>query len=352
MPKLINQYIARYFLTWVGIVLLALIGLMAFGGFVENLNLAQKIGGTAGQAILLTLYSIPELIAEIAPFIFLFASLVTYLRLNESQAISIFRASGQSVWQFSAPTLLITFVLAILTVLIIDPLASVSRQKRDQLENQILGRDAQLNVLSTGVWIRIPQNSGYDLIRGREIKDPTSMQLNHVDLYHYDADGRLSEHIIAETAALSDNQWLLQTQAGPYALASPQTLSVTQLRERLLSSYAEPIWRLPTQIQTGEEAGLDMTHLRLRFHSLLALPLFCVFMVLIAIAFSLPRGRIASTGRTVTLAIILGFGAYAGSQLVAKIAQLSLLPVAAAAWIPTLVLLLITLSILIEREEG
>lgn len=351
MPTLINRLIARHFLMWVGIVLIALLGLAALGGLVENLKLAQKIGGTTGQAILLTVYGMPPFISNMAPFVFLFASLITYMRLNDTQAIAVFRSAGQSVWQFSAPVLIATLILATATIFIIDPIASYSEKLRDQLENRILGRDDQLNILSTGVWIRIVHAEGHDLLHGRSVVNADTMQLDHVDLYRYAANGQLVEHITAGSARLTGDMWRLNTAQGDLQIAAPQGLSGDGLRDRLLSSHSVPIWRLPTVIDSGEHAGLDMTHQRMRFHTLLALPFFCMFMVLIAIAFSLPRGRIASTGRTVVTAIIMGFGAYAGSQLVSKIAQLSLLPVAAAAWIPTLVLLLITLSVLIEREE-
>ena len=351
MSKILNRYIAQYFLQWVGIVVLAMIGLAVMGGFVENLKLMQKIGGSTPQALLLTIYGVPQLVPSLAPFIFLFASLIAFMRLNESQAIAVLRSAGQSVWQFAFPALLTTLILAIITITLIDPLAARSAHLRDQLENQILGRDDQLNILSTGVWIRLRQESGHYLIRGQFVSDPTTLQLKGVDVFHYGTDHKLHEHIIGEKAILKDNVWTIETDKGAREILSLDPLSFESLRDRLFSAHALPVWRLPSQISSGEKAGLDMTQYRLRFHTLLALPFFCVFMVLIAIAFSIPRGRLASTGRTIATAIMLGFGAYAGSQLVSKIAQLSLLPVAAAAWIPTLVLLLLSVSILIEREE-
>lgn len=353
MSRLLVRFIAKHFLTWVAIVTTAIVALAAVGGLVENLKLVNKLGTTADYAFLLTGLGLPSTFVDLAAFIFLFAAVMAYIRLNELQALAIMRAAGLSVWQFAAPSLIVTVVLGAALVLIIDPLASKSRTYADQIVAGLKGQDQSLDLLSTGIWVRQSSPKGYYIIHGRNVRDSGNMRLSDVTLYHYDLAGDMTERTYATEAKIREGAWVLTLTSGEIQLIrSDDSVDAEEIRERLIDARTVPIWRLPRQIESGRAAGLDMTLHELRLHRLLSTPVFLALMVLIAIVFSTPRGRIVSLAGSIGLAILAGFVANIASQIVAKIAQLAYLPTGIAAWVPSAILLLLTISLLLDREES
>jgi lipopolysaccharide export system permease protein len=353
MSGLLVRLIAKYFLTWIAIVTTAVLALAAVGGLVENLKLVNKLGATAYHAFLLTALGIPSTLVDLAAFVFLFAAVMAYIRLNESQALAIMRAAGLSVWQFAAPSLIVSVVLSAALVLIVDPLASKTRTYADQIVATLKGQEQSLDLLSTGIWVRQSSPDGYYIIHGRSVRDSSTMQLTGVTLYHYDQGGDMVERSYASEAKIEDGAWTLTLPSGQTRrMSSDDNVDAEEIRARLIDARTVPLWRLPGQIESGRAAGLDMTLHELRLHRLLSTPVFLSLMVLIAIVFSTPRGRIVSLAGSIGLAILAGFAANIASQIVAKIAQLAYLPTGIAAWVPSAILLLLTLALLLDREES
>jgi lipopolysaccharide export system permease protein len=353
MSGLLVRLIAKHFLIWVAIVTTAITALAAVGGLVENIKLVNKLGATTDYALLLTGLGLPNTFVDLAAFIFLFAAVMAYIRLNESQALAVMRAAGLSVWQFAAPSLIVTIVLSAILVLIIDPLASKSRTYADQIVAGLKGQEQSLDLLSTGIWVRQSSPNGYYIIHGRSVLDTNTMRLSGVTIYHYNSAGEMTDRSYATEAKIENGIWALTLNAGKVQLiASEDSVDAEEIRERLIDARTVPIWRLPGHIESGRAAGLDMTLHELRLHRLLSTPVFLALMVLIAIVFSTPRGRIVSLAGSIGLAILAGFVANIASQIVAKIAQLAYLPSGIAAWVPSAILLLLTISLLLDREES
>lgn len=353
MFGLLVRLIAKHFLLWTLIVTTVCIALAAIGGLVENLKLASKIGASTYHAFLLTGLGIPTTLVDLSAFIFLFAAVMAYIRLNESQALAIMRAAGLSVWQFAAPSLVVTLALSAALVLVVDPLASKSRTYADRLVASLKGQDQSLDLLSTGIWVRQSSTTGYFIVHGRSVVDAQTMQLSGVTVYHYNDDGEMTDRTYAAQAQIKDGSWFLVSDAGEtYTMLSDNAVNAEEIRERLIDARTVPLWRLPRQIESGRAAGLDMTLHELRLHRLLSTPVFLALMVLIAIVFSTPRGRVVSLAGSIGLAVLAGFAANIASEIVAKIAQLAYLPSGIAAWVPSAILLLLTISLLLEREES
>lgn len=353
MSKLLFRLIASHFLFWIGVVAFACVILVAIGGLVENLKVVNKLGASAEHALILTAYSVPTTLVELSAFILLFASVIAYVQLNETQSIPVMRAAGLSVWQFSAPSLLATLGLSLIVILLLDPLASRSRDLSDRLVSALKGHDETLNLLSTGVWVRQTAPDGHFIIHGRSVTDPEIMNLADVTVYVYNQKGTLNERVQAKQAQIIDGAWQITMADQTQRAFSPRNLvDANDIRDRLTDARVIPVWRLPDHIRSGRAAGLDMTLHEIRFHRLLATPIFLVLMVLIAILFSVPRGRAVSLTGSIGLALLFGFIANVTSQVVAKVAQLAYLPSGVAAWLPSAILVLLTVSLLVDREES
>ena len=89
-----------------------------------------------------------------------------------------------------------------------------------------------------------------------------------------------------------------------------------------------------------------------RYHSLTALPLFLVSMVLIAATASLRFVRFGQSGRMILGGILSGFVLYIVSNLVISLGSNGVVPPIAAAWAPSIVAILFGMSILLHQEDG
>ncbi len=353
MPRLLSIFILKQYIMWLAIVTGALILLISIGGYVESLRLVNKLNGETIDAAIITALTIPELLLALSPFIILFSSVVALIRLNESQSLSIMRATGLSIWQISSPILLATLALSLMLVLALDPIVSKTSDLKERFERKLEGRDDSLNLLSTGVWVRLSGETENYIIHGEKVKNISSMQMENVDLLIMSKSNKLIDQISSNNAEIVNGMWRFTLPDGSTRdLVTNETIDATDLREKLIDPQKVPIWRLPERIESGAKAGLTMTAHELRFHLLLATPLFLSLMVFIAIAFSIPRGRIVSMSSGIMIALTFGFLANATSQIVAKISQLAFLPTMAAAWMPIAILLLITISLILEREES
>lgn len=375
MPRIVTIYIVRAFTTWIAITLGACLTLGTVAEYLESLKLINRLDGSLLDAATITLLDLPAMALELAPFVFLFAASMAYIRLNDTSELTILRSAGLSVWQFSMPAVLVTFIASTLIVIALDPISSIAIEKREKILLELDGREETLNLLSTGIWFRqIERNETY-IIHGQKVLNPETMHLGDVHVFRYSPDGEFKQQLTAREAKLSGGEWNINdiqttdtngptngpingpinadtTSPPPQTLKLKSSLQTNSLRERLLDPRRIPIWRLPSQIGSGEIAGLNMTSHRVRLHTLLSTPVFLILMVMIAIGFSVPRGRIASNAQSIFLAVVFGFLAFTASQLVAKIAQLDYLPAVAAAWLPSAISLLMVLTMLLVREES
>jgi lipopolysaccharide export system permease protein len=372
LPRIVTLYIVKAFMKWIAITLGACLALGTVAEYLESLKLINRLDGSLLDAATITLLDLPAMALELSPFVFLFAASMTYIRLNDTSELTILRSAGLSVWQFSLPAVFVTFIASTLIVIALDPISSAAIAKRETILLELDGREETLNLLSTGVWFRqIEKNETY-IIHGQKVLDPKTMHLGDVNVFRYSASGDFTEQLTASEAKLSGGVWNIKgiqtAQANTASSTDPSnadpikqavttlqlksSLQTNSLRERLLDPKRIPIWRLPAQIGSGELAGLNMTSHRVRLHTLLSTPIFLILMVMIAIGFSVPRGRIASNTQSIFLAVVFGFLAFTASQVVAKIAQLDYLPAVAAAWLPSAITLLMVLTMLLVREES
>jgi lipopolysaccharide export system permease protein len=112
-------------------------------------------------------------------------------------------------------------------------------------------------------------------------------------------------------------------------------------------------WDLPQFIAFFESAGFSANAHRMHWHALLASPVLLCAMVLLAAVFGFNSSQRqgAWLARVVGCAVA-GFLVYFFSQVTYTLGQSQTLPVALAAWSPTLVSGLLGTALLFHLEDG
>ena len=112
------------------------------------------------------------------------------------------------------------------------------------------------------------------------------------------------------------------------------------------------LWQLPLYIEQASAAGIDVIRHQARFQSLLALPVLLLAMVMVAACFSLPTGRMFTTGQTLGLSVLCGFILFLFNDFIGLMGELNIIPTILAGWVPALIALLLSVSYLLSTEDG
>ena len=75
-------------------------------------------------------------------------------------------------------------------------------------------------------------------------------------------------------------------------------------------------------------------------------------MVMLAACFSLPTGRMFTSGQTLGLSVLCGFSLFLFNDFIVLMGELNLMPPIIASWIPALIALMLSISYLLKTEDG
>lgn len=367
-PRLgrIERYVLIQQLRSLGVALAVIAALVMLIDFVE---VSRGVGSdqdlSAFRILGLVALKSPAVIVQLLPFVFLFGTLAAYIGLNRRSELIAMRAAGVSAWRFVLPAAGMAFVLGVLTVMVLGPLASAGDGLWQRERARISGAapDARAGA-GAPIWLREGDDQRQMIIRaGRQ--DRANARLLDVTFFIYttDASGNrdFSERIDAQSAALSAGRWRLTNAVGASigqravrysSLDLISSLADEEAFERFARPQSTPFWSLPNQIRRIENAGFASTAYQLRFQQLLATPLVFAAMSILAAAFSLRLMRLGDLARMSVAAVVLGFAFFFMNQFSSAMGSAEVVPPLVAAWLPPILTGLAAFTLLFYTEDG
>jgi lipopolysaccharide export system permease protein len=361
----LERYVLTRAFAAVGAALLVITTVIMLIQFVD---LSRQVGvradAGAPEILGLTLLRAPSLVQVMLPFVFLFGGIGAYVGMNRRSELVAMRAAGISAWRFILPFAAAAFLTGVVTVVAINPLASMLNGRfeleRGRLMENYLGDQPK------DIWLR--QGDEYSQIvihaHGRDTRTGV-VRLHDVTLFVYDktADGRpqFRRRLEAGEATLMPGFWRLkdvreaaagQSSVRSDSLSIRSTLDAEAALQRFTSPDAIAFWRLPQAIKLTEDAGFSADSYRLRFQQLLATPVLFAAMALLAAAFSLRLARLGGLAGLAGAGVALGFVIFFFNQFAGALAKGGVIPLFAAAWVPAVVALLSGMTLLFHTEDG
>ena len=361
MISTLNLYLVRRFAVWLMIVTLGFGAIAMLGDFLEMLRLANRLNLGAGTAFGFTLHRLPLLLMDFLPFVFLFATVFCLLRLSQAQELAVIRAAGLSVWQFLKPLLVFTFVLSTLIILALEPIGVQLHNRFTDSYAALTSQKSSLSFSTGGVWFRETTQSGSYISRAKQIDDAQAGRLLDVEIIQFDESGAFESRITAPSGQIADGLFRLTAPRFYRRDEAVKTLPQWELSSSLTSSsladnFANAriinVWQLPGYIAAAGKSGIDVTRHEVRLQSLLALPILLMAMVMVAACFSLPTGRMFTSGQTLGLSVLCGFGLFLFNDFIVLMGELNLMPPIMASWVPAFIALLLSISYLLTTEDG
>jgi lipopolysaccharide export system permease protein len=343
-------------------VITAVILLIQFVDLSRQVGVRADVGAT--EILGLTLLRAPSLIQILLPFVFLFGGIGAYVGLNRKSELVAMRAAGISAWRFILPFAVAAFVVGMLAVGVVNPVAAALNAQfeanRDRMMENYLGD------VPKDVWLRQGDDVNQIVIHAKT-RDTVSgtVRLRGVSLFVYQKNARgipeFKRRLEAAEARLMPGFWQLkdvqEATAGESSVRS-ESLSIRSAldpeaaMERFASPDAIAFWRLPAAIRLTEQAGFSGAGYRLRFHQLLATPVLFAAMAVLAAAFSLRLARLGGLAGLAGAGVALGFVIFFFNQFAGALAKGDIIPLFAAAWAPPLVALLSGVTLLSYTEDG
>ena len=362
----LQVYVLTRTLAGLGGALLVIASVVMLIVFVE---LSRAYGGRTDvgfpRLVELMMLQSPAIILLLLPFIFLFGTMAAFVTLNRRSELIAMRAAGVSAWRFIFPAAGAAFLIGVLDVAVLNPLAAELNGRYEDARAAIEeGRAA--NIGSPAVWLRqgdehtqiVIHAEGHDM-RGGVVR----LQRVSLFLQNVTPNGSLqfTRRIEAADARLDPGFWRLSDvrEATPGAgsvrsetLSIPSSLDRRTAMEKFAAKDAVGFWRLPETIQRADNAGFSSAPYRLRYQELLATPLLFAGMSVLAAAFSLRLMRLGGLASLAGAGLALGFAIFFFDRLCGALGAAEVFPPVLAAWTPPLVALLAGFTLLCYTEDG
>ncbi|KAJ55620.1 permease [Actibacterium mucosum KCTC 23349] len=364
----LHMYFARKFLLTLLSVLAVFLLFLLMLDVVDQL---RQFGGgeiSSGQALQLSLLSVPTALYQILPLVVLLATLALYLSLARTSELVVSRAAGRSALRSLAAPVIAILVVGAFSVGVLNPMvAATSKQYEVQKSTLSVGTPSVLSLNRGGLWMRQGNADGQVVLRAaRSNLDGTS--LFDVTIVAFAPDAGPIYRIQAASAELGDGMWLLsevkrwelaaevtnpEQGATTHATMSlPTDLTRDRIRDSFGAPSAIPVWELPAFIEALERAGFSAQRHRVWLQMELALPLVFVAMVLIAAGFTMRHTRFGRTGVMVLMALGMGLALFFLRSFAQVLGENGQIPVALAAWAPPVIAIFLSLGVVLHLEDG
>jgi lipopolysaccharide export system permease protein len=351
----------RFLKAILGLFLLAAVLIFLFDVLELVRRGSDREGFSFVRVSLVSILRVPLLMEQVIPFTVLFGSIGAFVGLSRALELVVARASGISVWQFTAPALFVGIGVGLFSIALYNPAAVWLKQKSDDLASGIFGSEQNFLLQTTNeVWVRQDGQDGESVVLAKQILDG-GVRLQGVTIFTFNQQGSFQERIEAEEAVLGKQIWTLRnaivytTERDPQHYGSFEIstfLTATEVRESIGSPESISFWNLPRFIELAQNAGLPAYRYALQYQTLLARPLLLAAMILIAAAVSLRVSRFGGLGKMILGGIIAGFVLYVLSELAKDLGGAGIVPPLVAAWAPGIFGVLMGLTILLHQEDG
>lgn len=359
--RLLNRYVIRQLTISTVYALLALISLYAFFDVMGEISRVGDGNYTSIKMLQYVLLLVPGHMYELMPLAVLVGALVCLSQMANHSELTVIKTSGISL--FSIISMLIQFglVFAVMAIAVGEFVVPESGPYAEQFR-----LNARQNTISSG-------KSGIWLKQGQDIINVTDMlpdgSLNNINIYRHDKQFHLNETVHAESATVDlynsekhNSPWHMQQVRRTQLFDQHTSTSYSQtldwpinINQQLLNVLLVPpeqmsVFELSTYIKHLKNNHQQTKRYELAWWRKLAYPLACLVMALVALAFTPQQNRHGNMGLKLFAGICLGLCFHFAGRLFGFTSLLYGIPTIIAAFLPTILFLILAIY-LIRRQE-
>ncbi len=357
---IIDRYLIRQFLTFIGIGLAVTAALFIVVDLLQTLDRYLRVKPPLVYVFEHFVYALPVALHQGLPIVMLVATVFLFLTLTRWHELTALKAAGVSLYRASAPVLLTGLAIALGAGMFQEFVLPVLNERGEEVDRvKIKGQLPKHLQSRTRLWLRSAESRFYRV----ELLNPATNDLYGVTVLEIDPqDFRLVSRLDARRAHWTPTGWELMDGAARELARDgkvttiPFSHTAVELEETIRDftdiqkpptamSYRE----LRDYVARLEAAGFQVKKYLVDMYSKLSDPLKNLIMVLVAIPFALqsPRG-----GRLYGIALAIGImAAYMVVDYSARaFARADLLPPLLAAWTANFIFLGVGASLFLRAR--
>ena len=177
---LLTRYLGREIYVSMALVFAALIALFAVLDLIHELNVMGQGDYHLGYVLLFVVLSIPGRIYELFPVAVLVGTIFALVQMASNSELTIYRASGASLWQMISALFKIALPLVILSFVCSEFVAPPSERMAKQLRLKAQNAQVSLKEFRSGVWVKDDRS----FVNVKNVMPDTS--LLNIDIYRFD----------------------------------------------------------------------------------------------------------------------------------------------------------------------
>lgn len=364
--SILSRYTTKQLLANFFMVFFAILGVILLFDSIEAL---RRVSGREDIGIWFTIqYAVTRIaktIEIVIPFIMMVAAMITFWRLSKNNEFVIIRTAGVSIFGFLKPLIIAAFALGIFNITVINPISSKMFECYQVLSYRLASRNPNAMLFSSkGLWIReAVADDKVLLIQAKKLhqEKDNSLWMRDISITELNDNSQITQSYEAYFATLEGKNFHLKdvkhiVGGKPVETMSDYTYKTSIDMQRIKENFIDPdsisFWQLPDTISFYESAGFSARQHWMRYLSLLVSPFLLVGMLLIAAVFMLQNTfRGSAIIWRVIISIATGFSIYFLSQVVYAFGANGYIPILLAVSAPTIIILSMTTSLLIQADE-
>ena len=358
LMRYISRHVAIRVLTAIAIIV-AIVAVIDTAELFRRVSNKENI--SAMSVLLMEAIKMPSTLPSLIPFGVLFGVIFSFQKLRSTNEIIIARTNGLSLFKLSIAPSLVILALSFFVLIVIDPIASATKKRYLNLEEDMFGGNGRnLTVSTEGIWLK-DRNTQLTFIMHGDAIDAQTFSLVKPLVYTFDDENTLLSRYYPDELILKEGYWQLNggqviRQDGKVVSIDGMQLSSSISRRDLTHSNKRPetipLYELWGYIDVLDQAGLpSLGHTSYLYYQM-SLPLILVGMVLIIARFTLsPTGRV-SVGHLFIFSVILGLVFYFAKDVLYVMGTSGRLPPVVAGFAPGVLMIGIGAVLLMKADEN
>jgi len=361
-PKTLISYLLKEFLLSIFIFILIFFSLALITSYIEDIIFFKNQSSESNffiKIFLLTLVKTPTLLIQFCPFIFLFASIFYFAKLNKLNEISSMNLSGLSNnFIFLVPSIFSIF-LGMLIISIITPLSS-EMLKFYESEKQKYSKNDNLIILNkTGLWIKSNYKNNKFIIRADKVETQDFTKLKNITIYKFNNTNNFKQRIDSKSALIKNKMWFLSNaniindngENQKKNIVYESNINFDELKNFFQNASTYSVWNIKEKISSLQQTGYYGEDLIIMYQKYISLPLLLYCMVFLASIFTIKSNYNFNNFIYTFIAIITGIIIYYLGDLSIALGKSGKIPIIISVWIPIIIIMTFSIYSLI-RDDG
>ena len=324
----------------------------------EEINYLKEVKISFTFPLILTLLNTPSVLFEIFPFIFLISAQFFFLRLIDMRELGIYKSFGLSNLKILSTVTIFSLFLGIVIAVVFYSFSAKLKFTYLSLKNNFSNDNKYLAVVTeNGLWIKDEIDNKINIINGQSI---VVNNLTDISITQFNNEFILIQSIKAKEANISKKTWVLKDVM--IATNKVQTEKLDEMKfesnfdidkiKNLFSNLSSlTVFELNKLKKDYKELGYSTIEISVHQQKILSFPVYLMAMSLFSSIIMLNIKHNKPKIFHLLLGIMLSVVVYYINYFSTILAQNEKIPIILSAWLPLIILLIISSIGLVRINE-